>query len=264
MASELTLRTELVPDKPKTFEQIAEDLQTYTETLALVEAQMEEWGKQNVVAGQHVSPLPVEMIQERSELIDHIERIGAELVTKTDACAGVLRRIDNEIDAVKAEVERLKAKRKAYERAGEWLRDYVLRVMQENKWPMLKTALNCLSIRKNGGKQALTVAEARLVPDYLCDLTITLSMVAWNVILENCTLTPAAIGKRIVSTLRTPNNEAIRKALEQPCEECNGLRTVGPMYTTGEPVTCAVCGGSGKATVPGAKLEPRGVTLSVK
>jgi hypothetical protein len=55
-----------------------------------------------------------------------------------------------------------------------------------------------------------------------------------------------------------PDNEAIRKALENPCPVCDGLGKI-PFKDA-----CIACGGSGKNTVPGARLRERGNHVEVK
>jgi hypothetical protein len=59
-----------------------------------------------------------------------------------------------------------------------------------------------------------------------------------------------------------PNNKLIRETLAQPCGRCNAT---GRLFSAGDnPELCDLCGGSGKATVPGARLRDRGNHVEVR
>ncbi len=242
--------TATVSAPKRTFAEIADDLSAYQETLELVESQIVTGG---------ISGFDDPLVINRQELQGHLERIGKELVTKTDACAGVIRRLDSDIDDIKSEKARLTAKQKVAEKALDWLKGYILSSMRENSLTRLKTPLNTISIVKNGGKQSLSVPHPELVPDELCSYTLKrLTRGVLERIKANCHLVIADIDLE-----RIPNNEAIRAELEKNCVDCNGQGNYVPTGAA-EWVECLKCQGTGKRKVPGAKLEPRGERLDCR
>lgn len=245
----------IAPTK-RSFAEIADDLSAYQETLELVLAKLAAF-----------DPLPVEaeevkqLIQERGELMLHLERIGKELASKTDACAAVIRRLDSDIEEIKAEQERLTLKRKTATKALDWLKGYIMAVMKQNGQTKLKTPLNTISVRGNGGKLALTISHPELVPDEFCHVAVAMPWKLW------CKL-QHEIGDSGWATdyadklkwERIPKAEAIRAEIEKLCPFCDGECSTDIECT--EP--CPQCHGTGKSTVEGAKLEPRGEHLEVR
>jgi len=107
-----------------------------------------------------------------------------------------------------------------------------------------------------------TITDAALVPDELCDVTVTMSALIWPALL-GLAHEVAAISMHDDRALkadleaikvgpRTPSNERIRAALQQPCPECNGS---GMVPQVGEEIICPECDGTKTASVPGARLE---------
>ncbi len=106
-----------------------------------------------------------------------------------------------------------------------------------------------LSLRNNGGRQAVTVSDPALVPEEFQDITVTMPVRLWDRICAD--MAPAfrsdwRIGLR--ESMPVPRLEKIREALESRCSTCGGADT-----------DCRNCGGSGYNGVPGCVLEPRGV-----
>lgn len=140
MTSELQIQTEdtEVLVKRPSFWALADDLQAYTETIAMVEAQLAQ-------------PLPDEerapLEADRREIQQTIERIAADLVTKTDNLAGVLRRMKSDVGELKEARDRYAAKAQAAERAEKWLKTYTQAVLVEHGWKHLKTSLNTIALR---------------------------------------------------------------------------------------------------------------------
>jgi Siphovirus Gp157 len=151
---------------------IVDDLQTWHETLAMVEAQLAE-------------SLPdderLELQRSHSEIEAQIETIGAQLAGKTDAIAGVVRRMGIEQDLVKAEEMRLHARRKTLERAEVWLRAYVVRVMLDKGIRNLKTPSNTIFLR---GSEAVVIEDAEKVPVQYKEASLKLPLWLWNRILQ--------------------------------------------------------------------------------
>jgi len=250
---------QLTPAK-RTFEAIADDLSAYQESLELVEAN---------IANSKDDEERDALIDDRVEIQAHIDRIGAELVTKTDSCAGVLRRLASEDDLIAEEIKRLQAKRKSTAKAREWLCDYVASVLRNNGWKWLKTPLNTISLQKNGGLQTLTIPDPRLVPDEYCDVMLRVpAAVLKGIRLCVANHYPHQGLQSVMHRLdgeRVTNNEVIRAALAKPCVKCEGLGEVLPSGPSDAPVEqCPTCQGDGKARISGAKLEPRGFGIRVR
>ncbi len=219
---------QVAPVKPRTFAELADDLSAYQETLELVEVKLAQ--------PQSIDGI-FDLTDERREIINHLERIGKELSTKTDACAGVIRRLDADRDEIIAEIKRLTAKRKAAERASDWLKGYILSTMKQTGLQRLKTATNTITVAKNGGRQALTIPYPELVPDDLCWFRMAnLSHGNYQDLVTALSTSGMITLREVVLQYseRIPNNEAIRAKIE-----------------AGE-------------TVPGAKLEPRSERLDVR
>ena len=164
------MSTELVPSDNRTLYAICDDLQCWFDTLEMVESQLAE-------------SLPDEerpgVERQRDEIRTSLDRLGAELSKKTDNVAGVLRRIATEQEMVKTEEQRLHARRKAFERAEEWLRRYVLSVMKQNGIEKLKTPTNTLYIRASDG---VVITDAGAVPDSYKTVAVKLPMSAWRIV----------------------------------------------------------------------------------
>jgi hypothetical protein len=148
---------DLVLVKRPSFWALADDLETYTETLEMVEAQLAQ-------------PLPDEeragLEADRAEIQQTIERIAGDLVTKTDNLAGVLLRIKNDKVVLKERAASIDAQLTAIDRAEKWLKSYTARVMTEHGWKNLKTTFNTISLRGNGGVKPLKLDETKLPMEY--------------------------------------------------------------------------------------------------
>ena len=170
-----------------------------------------------------------------------------------------------------AETEAREEAQRQAERARMWaarrdrLKAFVLEFMQQWGWKpgkprKFESPTGSISLRGNGGLQPLTITDATLVPDELCDVTVTIPFDLLP------TVTLAIYDYRsaeIKAGPRAPSNERIRAALQKPCPSCGGIGIV-----SGSPrldrVICSECHGTKTASVPGCRLEPRGETVIVK
>jgi Siphovirus Gp157 len=185
---------ELAPVQRPSFWALADDLEAYRESLVLVESELAQPLRDEERA---------EIVQQRVEIVAHIERISAELLTKTDALAGVIRRMESDAAAIKAEEHRLRERRHRAEEALDALKVYAIHTMQEHRWTKLKTERNTIAIRGNGGAQQLETKLDVLPREYKTVL-VKMSLPDW----EDVALGTAG---EVVST--EPNNKAIREAL---------------------------------------------------
>jgi hypothetical protein len=110
-------------------------------------------------------------------------------------------------------------------------------------------------LKGNGGRQAVTIADAELIPEEYCDYVGAIPGALWRELVGQH---EALTGVKLI---RTPRAALIHEALQAKCAECGGD---GLMPFSPEGEKCTACGGSGKAGVPGAQLEPRGAHIEVK
>lgn len=208
---------ELANPSPVTLAQIVDDLQTYHETLEMLEASHEKSRLSGTLDAEEVAIFHNSIAECRVK----IEAIGAALADKTDAIAAVLRRIDAEQEMVKSEEVRLRGRRKTLEKAGDWLRHYVLTVMDRNEVKQLKTATNTIFTRST---EAVVILDAAKVPMQWKDVEIKLPKWAWEYMRDQLLLDAHGVPIReVIQGLRpvesiplTPIKKAIKAGEEVP------------------------------------------------
>lgn len=143
------------------------------------------WESREMVAAQLTAGVPDEekpaLTAQLAEIDAALDRLGAELATKTDNIAGVLRRMAVEQDQLEQEQERIRQRRKTLERGEEWLRKYTLDVMQQRGIKQLKTSANTLYIRQT---DAVIVTEAAAIPEDYKNVTVKMPAWIWRVLCE--------------------------------------------------------------------------------
>lgn len=161
---------ELVRASESTLYGLCDDLQCHMDTLQ---------GIEDALTTQLPSDERAELEANRVALQANIERLGAELVKKTDSVAGVLRRIGTEQEAIKAEEQRLHARRKANARADKWLRGYMMGVMKKHNPPMtqMKTPINTLFIRSS---EAVQILNSEAIPAVYMNAEVKLPLQLWQ------------------------------------------------------------------------------------
>jgi Siphovirus Gp157 len=178
----------------------------------------------------------------------------------------VIRRLESDEVIQHEEADRMAAKAKASKRAKEWLKQYTVKVMDEHGWKHLKTALNTLTIRGNGGVQPLVIDAPEKVPDELCWMEGRIRADLWASLLAYISSDASYRMERV------PSNTLIREALTKVCSRCDGVGKYCPncgdvpcleleTCATVETAVCHACEGTGRVVVPGAHLEPRGRQL---
>jgi predicted transcriptional regulator len=95
---------------------------------------------------------------------DTIESLQLMIEDKADSYAAVNQNITNEIAALKAEEERLSARRKSLESNQKRLKDAIKNAMEILGQNKIKTEKFTFSVSKNGGSQPIEV-DAELLPD---------------------------------------------------------------------------------------------------
>lgn len=149
-----------------------------------------------------------------------------------------------------AEKEALRAQNRALVLQGraENLKSLIKLCMETLGRNRFESALGFFRLQGNGGVQPLQVTNESLLPDELCNVEVIMSAETWKRLTEN---NPLVDGAKVT---RIPSNSRIRKSLESACSACRGVHSDD----------CQSCGGSGKAGVPGARLEPRGKSVVIK
>ncbi len=97
----------------------------------------------------------------REELSTKIEVYVGKLSTKVDSIAGVLKSLEAVQENAKNEIDRLRAREKAAERAQNRLESYVLEVLRKRPDQKLKGKFTTFSIRTS---EALVIVDQNLVP----------------------------------------------------------------------------------------------------
>lgn len=95
--------------------------------------------------------------------------LGAEAV-KVDRVAGALAALENQAANAKAEIERLRDRQKAAERASERLKTYVLSVIERHGGKPLKGRNVTLSMRQS---EAVVIEDMALIPTEWTRTTVT-------------------------------------------------------------------------------------------
>jgi len=146
-----------------------------------------------------------------AEIDAALAKLGAELATKTDNIAGVLRRMSTEQDALKAEQDRIHARRKTFERAEKWLRDYVVSIMQSRGLKQLKTESNTLFIRQS---DAVQVEEPAEVPEAYKNVTVKMPAWLWRYLVSHADPTGDNPDVQAVRVSEDISLSAIKKSIK--------------------------------------------------
>jgi septation ring formation regulator EzrA len=99
--------------------------------------------------------------EHREELSLKIEQYVGRLATKVDSIAGVLKSLESVQENAKNEIDRLRAREKAAERAQNRLESYLLEVLRKRPDQKLKGKFTTFSIRTS---EALVIVNPDRVP----------------------------------------------------------------------------------------------------
>lgn len=101
-------------------------------------------------------------------LIDTLDGIKGEIEEKAEWYAKILKQLEKDAAAYKAEEQRMAERRKALERRQDWLKNQLYRAMKATGRTKFKTSLFSFGIQKNGGNRTLIIDEPDQVPaEYL-------------------------------------------------------------------------------------------------
>src|SRR5690349_4115136 len=158
---------------------------------------------------------------ERAEVQAMIDRAGAEIMAKADRTAGVLRRMDAEIELCAKEEERLTARRIRIEQGRDWLKGYVLNVMRDKGLGKIKGDTVTLRVQPNGGKLPVVIDDPEQVPDELCWMEGRIKADLWS---DLCALYHGEgfdLPEIEYQLKQVPSPSLIAEALKASCYECD-------------------------------------------
>lgn len=210
-------------------------------------------------------------MQEKGEDLQHIEQAicdyVAKSVKKVDGISSYIKHAEMMESAAKAESARLKAVSATWAGRIEHLKHFVRFVMEGMEWDegkvrKLEGKTGSLILKLDGGKPAVEITNESLLPAALKTITIKVNAAVWDAFqteCQECSRSMAVALSRLMASenfygLIEINKARIAAALEKACPGCGG----------NEIVPCQLCGGSGKAVVPGARFAERGSSVIVK
>lgn len=199
-----------------------------------------------------------------------LERIRAEVAARSDG----LRRAIVWYEKLAEDAKRVMQQSQG--RAA-LIREYVKGEMQAASIKSIKTATGSLTVRGNGGLEPL-VLDADELPEEYTKVTVMMPHAVWLDVTgawQNEFVTDLAAHPDL--KIRTePDNARIREALAKPCgNACESGKIPCDHKNAREDdvrcpdcddgmTNCPACHGSGRFTIPGARLDPRGQSLVVR
>jgi len=183
-------------------------------------------------------------------------------VTKVDRVRAFLRHCETMEQAAKLEKQRMDSLATVWANRAKRLKDICLSIMQHRDVKRLEGATGVIRRQANGGKLALVIDRADLVPPKYKTFTYTFthSQLVWLCKHVN-------IPGEVHGPDARMDESAIRKALETNCAVCEGNGKVyspNPGMDEAEMISCSQCDGTGHQLVPGARLEERGEHVRVE
>lgn len=103
---------------------------------------------------------------------EHMEEIELDLSAKGENCARLIANWDGQIDMLKAEEDRLRARRKVFENRKQRLRDYLARHMERAGIKKIET--NFRNIGWRNGAEVVVIDDEDMIPDGLVDTQIVI------------------------------------------------------------------------------------------
>ena len=95
-------------------------------------------------------------------ILDTLEGVGGELEEKADGYARVMRQMDADAKAIKAEEERLYSRRKSLESRSAWLKGRLQNVMELTGKTKFKTELFSFGIQNNPA--SVVIDDEKMIP----------------------------------------------------------------------------------------------------
>ena len=150
----------------------------------------------NMLTLQELLLNPPEELDEQT-LIDTLEAVQGEYDYKLESCAKVVKNLEADIDAYKAEVKRLTDKRKSLELNVDRLKKAMFESMKTTGTTKVKGQLFTVAIQKNGGKLPIIVdVPTEDLPDNLIKVVESPDMDAIAKLIESGNTQYAHYGER--------------------------------------------------------------------
>lgn len=187
-----------------------------------------------------------------------IRRYYGELATKVDSVAGAWLHRQTMIESGEAELLVLKARVEGNRKRLESIKTMVKFAMEGMTWKAgkprkLEGARRTIYLKGNGGKPAVEIPNADLVPEEFQRYSVEMSGPVWEQIWK--TMGPQWMKENVARVSREPSLSLIADALTRNCPSCLGA---GSLPATEATDSCRICGGTGKQSVAGCNLAVRG------
>lgn len=199
---------------------------------------------------------------EREQALAAVDDALAEYVSrevqKADSIIGFCRNLKRAMEAAKEDRDYYAKRAEFLKRTLDRVKDLTHTAMEFVGKKRIDGRNGYLMLKGNGGVEPLTIDDPAMIPDEFKVVRVTMSAKDFNrlrPIIAKMAITIPAIDAEV-------SQSRIREALAQPCWNCGGEGTMPDAFDGVGP--CAVCDGSGKNTVPGAHLEPRGSHVEIR
>lgn len=205
--------------------------------------------------------------EELKSLDGEIKRYLEALPKKVAGVAAVVRNWRSQRGNARREIDRLKAIVAHLDAMEARLLECCGEVLEHQPEPkkgcrkLVGADGSTISLKGNGGVQALDVYDPSMVPDDLCRMEgwINADLLKDLLDMEQGLPMPSVVKSLQFDFTRVVYGPAVRQNLERPCQMCGGV----PPLTEDVP-ECGSCGGSGKQGVPGARLLERGKHVEIR
>lgn len=205
-----------------------------------------------------------DLIDLREEMIaknEPIEAINGQIavyvskeIGKVDNIRGFLKHCSMMANAAKQERDVQAQRAKTWQDRYDTVKELCKAALEAVGKRKIEGRTGSLILKTDGGRQAVTITDASLIPEELCQYEGSISGEAWGFLaygFSDADMWAYWTGRADVQMVRIPHKGRIAVELDKPCECAN----IQP---------CAICGGSGKHGVPGAHLAPRGQHIEVR
>ena len=90
-------------------------------------------------------------------VFDTIEMIEADMGTKSDSYAKIIKSMDGDATQIAAEIKRLQERKASIEKRRDWMKFQLETMMRTTGRTKFKTSLFSFNIQRNGGKQPVDI-----------------------------------------------------------------------------------------------------------
>lgn len=192
------------------------------------------------------------------------EYVGREL-RKVDGIRAYLKHAEMMVHAAQNEANLQKERANVWQSRIDRLKEFCRATMDTWGAKRLDGATGSLILKGNGGRPAVTITDASLIPEDYVQYTGTISGEAWESLQSRIVSAEnweRWAGRQDVQMDRIPHKGRIGAALSGVCPRCDGHPDL--LSVDEFPAGCPLCDNDGLVHVPGARLEPRGNHIEIK